>query len=121
MTDNLDDLIKAADPLLTKEAQDKEKAKLKLDGIDSKLEIVDSKLEIIITLLDRLCALKEEQQQKDNNFRDLWWTSKIKDSRVALWVLGISNISLALAAAAFYIDANGSAEELVLMLKYMVS
>ena len=107
MTDNLDDLIKAADPLLTKEAKDK--------------QITNAKIEVMIVLLARLCELKEEQQQKDNNFRDLWWTSKIKDSRVALWVLGISNISLALAAAAFYIDANGSAEELVLMLKYIVS
>ena len=40
-----------------------------------------------IVLLDRLCTLKEAQQESDDNFRDTWWKRKIRETRGDMIVL----------------------------------
>ena len=47
-------------------------------------------LDIQIVLLDRLCTLKEAQQESDDNFRATWWKSKVLDTRVSIIVLFIA-------------------------------
>ena len=123
MSDDLNDLIQAADPLLTKEAKDKEFNREQLNSIVLMLnqlcilhENEDGK-----SYLAELCDRHETRQKRDDKFLGLWIKSKVKDSRLALWFLGLANLSLFIATVALYIDATGSAEELVLMLKYIVS
>lgn len=50
-----------------------------------------------LTLLDRLCTLKENQQISDDAFRDSWRNAKIFDTRVSVTVLLV-------AAAGVYLD-----------------
>ena len=55
------------------------------------------KIDICVVLLDRLCTLKENQQESDNTFREDWRQIKIRDTRVS-WLI------LIIASAAFYLD-----------------
>ena len=59
-----------------------------------------------IVLLDRLCTLKEEQQENDNKFRDDWGSAKRNDTKVGLWVLVLANVALYLDV--IKIDSNGA-------------
>lgn len=43
--------------------------------------------DIQIVLLDRLCTLKEEQQESDNAFRASWWARKLLDHKASMVVL----------------------------------
>ena len=51
-------------------------------------------LDVQIVLLDRLCTLKEAQQEGDDTFRDSWKSAKMLDTRVSLWVLVLANAAL---------------------------
>ncbi len=47
-------------------------------------------LDIQIVLLDRLCTLKEQQQNSDDSWRVSWWKAKVLDTRVSIVVLFIA-------------------------------
>lgn len=63
-------------------------------------------LDIQIVLLDRLCTLKESQQNSDDSFRNSWRNAKLRDTRVSLWVLILANIALYLDV--IKIESNGA-------------
>jgi hypothetical protein len=84
----------------------KEKAASKYSELLKETKEQNEKLEISIVLLDRLCTLKESQQNSDNSFRDSWRKAKVKDTSVSLWVLILANIALYLDV--IKVDGNGA-------------
>ena len=66
---------------------------------EKKLDVSNALADIQITLLSRLCDLKEDQH-KD------WQNAKIRDTRVSLWVLSCA--SLAVYLDVIKIDSNGT-------------
>ena len=62
-----------------------------------------------IILLDRLCTLKENQQQQDDAFRDTWWRRKVLDTRGSMVVLFIMTIGIGLDM----IEVNGNSSIVV--------
>ena len=73
---------------------------------DKKLDVSNALADIQITLLSRLCDLKEAQQDGENNRHQDWQNAKIRDTRVSLWVLSCA--SLAVYLDVIKIDSNGT-------------
>tara|TARA_R110002096_G_scaffold190208_2_gene371194 strand:- start:267 stop:614 length:348 start_codon:yes stop_codon:yes gene_type:complete len=99
-TEELKEELKAkASPKFEQLAVEARKTNTKLDAL---IELSN----IMITLLSRLCDLKEDQQKSDDDKHDAWKNAKVMDSKVSLWVLVLANIALYLDV--IKIESNGA-------------
>ena len=64
----------------------------------------NEKIETCIILLDRICTLKEEQQEGDIKFRNKWARAKLNDTRISLILLALANIAIYLDV----VEVNGN-------------
>lgn len=74
----------------------KDKARPKHNELVAQLKELNAKQETNIILLDRLCDLKEMQQENDNEFRDSWAILKRRDSKITHLLLLIASITFSL-------------------------
>ena len=74
----------------------KAKAAPKFERLAKEASDQNAKLDVCIVLLDRLCTLKEAQQDGEDNRHEDWQNSKIRDMRAALWVLGVAVVGVSL-------------------------
>ena len=63
-------------------------------------------LEIQIRLLDRICTLKEEQQEGEFQFRNDWYESKIKQNKTSKKTLFFSAVAVVIGLVAIGVETN---------------
>lgn len=90
----MDELKRRAQPKYLELLEYSERHHIELVKQNTLLEAQNELADTNIILLDRLCTLKEAQQESDDSFRKSWRSAKINDTRVSLWVLVLANMAL---------------------------